>query len=361
MAIGYGQEKQTILPLMDTLTDGVVTLSPPTMADVAAITAACQDEQIARWTSVPSPYRQADAIAYVRRFSPSIWAKGGSSFLIHAEGAVAGAISLMDKSPTTQEIGYWLAYDHRGRGFLSRAITLILDYAFTECKMERITWTADVGNWPSWRAVWRHGFRREGTLRQTSSSNQSNSDGRKDEWVAALLRDDPRTPATVWDGPTGPAPALGNPRDPEELVRQFHATYQLPIQTDVPSVDRERIHMRMALISEEFAELVGAVYGGQARTVIEEALEQAIAVDDHSRDVVEAADALADMIYVIYGMALESGIPLDAVLAEVQRSNLSKLGADGKPILRADGKILKGPNYTPPDIATVLATARLAP
>ena len=59
-------------------------------------------------------------------------------------------------------------------------------------------------------------------------------------------------------------------------------------------------------------------------------------------------------MYVIYGMALELGIPMADVLAEVQASNLSKLGADGRPIYREDGKVLKGPNFFNPDIPRAL-------
>jgi len=72
-----------------------------------------------------------------------------------------------------------------------------------------------------------------------------------------------------------------------------------------------------------------------------------------------AADALADLIYVIYGMALETGIDLASVLAEVQRSNMSKLGADGMPVYREDGKVLKGPDYFPPNVEAVLSSRRL--
>lgn len=68
------------------------------------------------------------------------------------------------------------------------------------------------------------------------------------------------------------------------------------------------------------------------------------------RDAVEILDGLADLVYVAYGCALDCGFDLDAALEEVHRSNLSKLGNDGKPIKRADGKILKSPNFTPPDL-----------
>ena len=142
---------------------------------------------------------------------------------------------------------------------------------------------------------------------------------------------------------------------PMELVLQFHRTYSMPIQPFTsPTLDYERLGMRMSLIAEEFAELMGAVYGPRARAIIEEATAQAVASDEGERDVIESADALADLVYVIYGMALETGIDLAAVLAEVQRSNMSKLGADGRPVYREDGKVLKGPGYFPPDVAGVL-------
>lgn len=147
---------------------------------------------------------------------------------------------------------------------------------------------------------------------------------------------------------------LPNPRDPEALVTQFHNTYGLPVVTDPATVDYERVHMRMSLILEEVVELVGAVYGDRAGALLEDACARVREVDEHRRDTVEAADALADLTYVVYGMALESGINLPAVLAEVQASNMSKLGEDGKPIYREDGKVLKGPGFFPPNVAGAL-------
>ena len=149
--------------------------------------------------------------------------------------------------------------------------------------------------------------------------------------------------------------ASSSPKDapsPMELVLEFHRTYSMPIRpfTD-PALDDERVGMRMSLIAEEFAELMGAVYGRRARAIVEEATKEAVAADDGERDVIEAADALADLIYVIYGMAIESGMDLDSVLAEVQASNLSKLMPDGTVKLREDGKVLKGPNFFEPNIA----------
>ena len=145
---------------------------------------------------------------------------------------------------------------------------------------------------------------------------------------------------TTSSAPT-PAPS------PMELVLQFHHTYSVPIRPfSDPTLDYERMNMRMSLIAEEFAELMGAVYGPRARAIIE-----AATADEGERDVIEAADALADLVYVVYGMAIESGMNLDSVLAEVQASNLSKLMPDGSVKLREDGKVLKGPNFFQPNIA----------
>ena len=150
---------------------------------------------------------------------------------------------------------------------------------------------------------------------------------------------------TTSSAPT-PAPS------PMELVLQFHHTYSVPIRPfSDPTLDYERMNMRMSLIAEEFAELMGAVYGPRARAIIEAATVEAVAADEGERDVIEAADALADLVYVVYGMAIESGMNLDSVLAEVQASNLSKLMPDGSVKLREAGKVLKGPNFFQPNIA----------
>ena len=139
---------------------------------------------------------------------------------------------------------------------------------------------------------------------------------------------------------------------PMELVLQFHHPSSVPIRPfSDPTLDYERMNMRMSLIAEEFAELMGAVYGPRARAIIEAATAEAVAADEGERDVIEAADALADLVYVVYGMAIESGMNLDSVLAEVQASNLSKLMPDGSVKLREDGKVLKGPNFFQPNIA----------
>jgi predicted HAD superfamily Cof-like phosphohydrolase len=76
----------------------------------------------------------------------------------------------------------------------------------------------------------------------------------------------------------------------------------------------------------------------------------------NNSDLVEVADALGDMLYILCGTILEHGMQhkIEEVFEEIQRSNMSKLGADGKPIYREDGKVLKGPNYFKPNIESIL-------
>lgn len=100
------------------------------------------------------------------------------------------------------------------------------------------------------------------------------------------------------------------------------------------SIGPDQVQLRLRLIEEEVAELRAAAETG---------------------DLVGIADALADVVYVAYGTAVVHGIDLDAVLEEVHRSNMTKLGADGRPVRRADGKVLKGPHYSPPDLMSVLS------
>ena len=336
-----------------------IELKAPTEKDIPAIVAACQDPAIADFTTVPSPYTEAEARTFVAEVVPASWSTGGAEWGIFREGGeLAGMIGLAARADSSVEIGYWVAPDWRGSGALHPAIGLALDFAFDQLGAKKVFWSAVVGNWGSWRVAWKHGFRREGISRLAHRSLNEGEPART-MWTASLLKGWPREPAEPWTGPEGVLPAIPNPRDPEALVRQFHETYKLPVVTGEPSVDFDRINMRMALIAEEFAELVGAVYGAEGEERINATFREVVANDSGTRDTVAAADALADMIYVIYGMALESGIALDAVLREVQRSNLSKLGADGAPIYREDGKVLKGPGFFEPRIAEALTATRL--
>tara|TARA_R110001592_G_scaffold16881_7_gene71506 strand:- start:31856 stop:32263 length:408 start_codon:yes stop_codon:yes gene_type:complete len=115
-------------------------------------------------------------------------------------------------------------------------------------------------------------------------------------------------------------------------VQEFHETYGLPVLKNPDISDEKTNALRINLLAEELDEL-------------KEALEQG--------DLIETLDALIDLQYVLDGAFLSFGLQhvKEAAFDEVHRSNMSKLGADGKPIRReSDGKVLKGPDYFKPDI-----------
>ncbi|MFE2026867.1 MazG nucleotide pyrophosphohydrolase domain-containing protein [Streptomyces hygroscopicus] len=120
---------------------------------------------------------------------------------------------------------------------------------------------------------------------------------------------------------------------PADLVREFHLAFGLDARTTPTEVAPELAAHRQHLLAEECAEAADASAHGTL---------------DH------LAHELADVVYVAYGTALVHGIDLDAVIAEIHRANMTKLGPDGRPTLRADGKVLKGDHYQAPDVAAVL-------
>ncbi len=119
-------------------------------------------------------------------------------------------------------------------------------------------------------------------------------------------------------------------------VHEFHSAFGLGIkETPTADLGEAKNLLRYKLMREEN----------------EEYLEAA-----NNNDLVEVADALGDMLYILCGTIIEHGFQykIEEVFDEIQRSNMSKLGADGKPIYREDGKVLKGPNYFQPKIEEIL-------
>lgn len=116
-------------------------------------------------------------------------------------------------------------------------------------------------------------------------------------------------------------------------VKQFHEIYDcnIGVQAAFPN-DAER-DLRKKLLQEEFEEYLKA---------------------EADNNLVEVADALGDMLYIIYGTAVSYGIPINEIFDEIHNSNLSKLDENGLPIRREDGKVLKGPNYFKPDISSII-------
>ncbi|MEL6916176.1 MAG: nucleoside triphosphate pyrophosphohydrolase family protein [Bacteroidota bacterium] len=125
-------------------------------------------------------------------------------------------------------------------------------------------------------------------------------------------------------------------QDKLNAVELFHKSFGLGVSDTVKAnLGASKNLLRFNLMDEENKEYLEAV---------------------NNNDLVEVADALGDMLYILCGTILEHGMQykIEEVFEEIQRSNMSKLGENGKPIYREDGKVLKGPNYFKPDIKSIL-------
>jgi predicted HAD superfamily Cof-like phosphohydrolase len=114
-----------------------------------------------------------------------------------------------------------------------------------------------------------------------------------------------------------------------EDVKKFMETFGQIVRTKPQLPDKETMQLRYDLIEEELNELEHAM---------------------KTKNLKEVADALADILYVTYGAGYAYGIDLDKCFKEVQRANMSKLGKDGKPIYNEKGKVMKGPDYSEPNL-----------
>ena len=119
-----------------------------------------------------------------------------------------------------------------------------------------------------------------------------------------------------------------------ESVKKFMETFGQEVRIEASFPKDKIIRLRLDLIREELSELKEAV---------------------EKKDIKEVADALTDILYVTYGAGHAFGINLDKCFKEVQNSNMSKLGSDGKPIYNENGKVMKGPDYFKPNLSKFVA------
>ena len=125
-------------------------------------------------------------------------------------------------------------------------------------------------------------------------------------------------------------------KKPIEAVTKFHESYGLGIEhTPKANLPKNISELRFNLMKEENEEYLQAA---------------------QAEDLIEIGDALGDMLYILCGTIIAHGFQdkIESIFDEIQRSNMSKLGADGKPIFRKDGKVMKGPNYFKPDLKKIL-------
>lgn len=121
-----------------------------------------------------------------------------------------------------------------------------------------------------------------------------------------------------------------------KAVKEFHETFKIGVnQIPTASLGESKNFLRYNLMKEENEEYLEAV---------------------QQNDLPEIADALGDMLYILCGTIIEHGLQhkIEAIFDKIQRSNMSKLGQDGQPIYREDGKVIKGPNFSPPDFSAIL-------
>ena len=128
-----------------------------------------------------------------------------------------------------------------------------------------------------------------------------------------------------------------------EMVKEFHEAFNLPV--NVPW-GLELFKFRQGLLQEELEE-----YLIEATSImVKLSADMEVTIDDKARLVKE----MSDIIYILAGTAVSLGLPLDEVFTAVHESNMSKLGPDGKPVYREDGKVMKGSQYRPPNVIKVM-------
>ena len=163
-----------------TLTDGTVTVRPMGADDVPALTRACQDPEIPRWTRVPRPYTPEDARAFVAAAAAEAASGIGVALVVADAGDVfLGTIGLMeiDRSTGSGELGYWLAREARGRGAATRAVRLVAGWAAHELGLRRLEILTHGGNAASARVAERAGFAATGETRRLARMPPGKRDG----------------------------------------------------------------------------------------------------------------------------------------------------------------------------------------
>ncbi|MFC5149674.1 GNAT family N-acetyltransferase [Streptomyces aureoversilis] len=178
---------------MELTTDRLL-LRPFAPSDADAVHAACQDPDIPRYTSVPSPYTPEDARIFIEETCPAGWRDDTLytwGAFTREGGRLAGSMCLVRlaqlRSPERQaELGYWTAKEQRGRGYTAEAARAVARWAFGTLGVERMEWYAEAGNEGSRAVALKTGFRMEGVMRSKIVYGGT----RRDAWTGSLLPSD---------------------------------------------------------------------------------------------------------------------------------------------------------------------------
>jgi RimJ/RimL family protein N-acetyltransferase len=171
------------------ITAGRIMLRPWSPSDVDAVAAICQDPEIQRWTTVPSPYTREDSRIFLTEIAPAGWEAGTMATwgVFDATTAeVLASVGLHGIGEGRAEIGYWCAPAARNRGVLTEAVAAACRWGFGALDLQVIAWVAGVGNWPSRAVAEKCGFRVEGLNRLGMTQRGK----RMDCWSGSLLAGD---------------------------------------------------------------------------------------------------------------------------------------------------------------------------
>ncbi|MBA2558514.1 MAG: GNAT family N-acetyltransferase [Propionibacteriales bacterium] len=183
------------------LTDGDITLRAHSLDDAEAVVEQCTDPVSVRWTTVPLGYDAAMALDWLTTSIPDGWESGSERMFAiettHPDGRrrFSGSLSLRDEGDRRAELAFGAHPAVRGRGVMTKAVTMLLDYGFDTCGLETVLWLANVGNVSSRRVAWKTGFTFGGGVVRRWLPQRGEF---HDAWVASLHRCDPREPKSRW-------------------------------------------------------------------------------------------------------------------------------------------------------------------
>ncbi|MBA2698140.1 MAG: GNAT family N-acetyltransferase [Nocardioidaceae bacterium] len=244
--------------------------------DADAVVEQCVDPVSLRWTTVPRPYSRAMAEEFIGKSVPQGWESGKEfAFALECthpsgERRFGGTLSLRDEGARRAEIAFGAHPAIRGRGVMTTAVNLLLDWGFHAGGVETVLWLANEGNFGSRRVAWKTGFTFGGTVRRWLDHRGEYPDG----WVGALHRNDPREPTTDWLVP----PHMAGQRVALRPMRD----------SDVPRIAQgcadPRTQHWLAFLASPYADQDGRDYLGRTRLAQAEGSQLQWAVADPDSD-----------------------------------------------------------------------------
>ena len=203
------------------LSDGRVTLRPPASSDAFDIAEGCQDPEIMRWTTVPSPYDISDARTFLNdRLTPTQWWRNPTWVITEADNRWIGTVDLRPDGQGAAEIGYMIAPGHRGRGVGTAAIRLACTWALSQWGLQVITWKAFTGNVGSRALAQRVGFRIHSETLRLGLAHRGQ---RVDSWYGELLATDLTSPHSSALSSRAKAPAVALTRREQQVLNLIAA------------------------------------------------------------------------------------------------------------------------------------------